>query len=274
MSEIINLASLQTLALDWGLRILTALAIFFIGRWLGNLALRVLEKALKRARIDEMLQRFIHSLAQTALLLLLIIAALSQLGLDTTSLVALVGAAGLAVGLALKESLGNLAAGVMLIVFRPFKLGDVIETGSVLGTVDRINIFHTLLRTPDNRLVILPNGALYNSPITNLTALPTRRIELLIGIDYKDDIRKARDIIERLMREDTRILPDPAPQVVVGDLADFSVNLIVRPWVLREDFGAVQFELRERIKLAFDEEGITIPYPHMVLQNGATGRNA
>ena len=197
------------------------------------------------------------------MLLVVIIASLNQLGVDTTSLIALIGAAGLAVGLALQGTLQNFAAGVMLIIFRPFKTGDFVEAGGCAGIVENVSIFNTVMRTGDNKEVTIPNGAIYGGTITNYSAKPTRRVDLVFGIGYDDDIKKAKAILEQLMNDDERILSDPAPLVAVGELADSSVNFNVRPWVNSADYWGVYFDLTENVKLAFDAAGISIPYPQM-----------
>ncbi|MCD6533444.1 MAG: mechanosensitive ion channel, partial [Deltaproteobacteria bacterium] len=195
--------------------------------------------------------------------LFVIVAALDQLNVNTTSLIALMGAAGLAVGLALQNSLQNFAAGVMLIIFRPFKAGDFVEAGGTMGVIENISIFSTMLKTPDNREVIIPNGSIYGGNITNFSSLPTRRVDLMFGIGYDDDIRKAKDILTEISIADERVLKNPAPQIVVGELGDSSVNFHVRPWVKSSDYWDVYFDLTEKVKLAFDDAGISIPYPQM-----------
>jgi small conductance mechanosensitive channel len=214
-----------------------------------------------RAALDDMLTKFVSNILYTVLLVVVAIAALDQLGVQTTSLLAVLGAAGLAVGLALKDSLANFASGVMLIIFRPFKVGDFIEAAGIAGVVEEVRIFSTIMRTGDNRGIIIPNGQIYGGPIVNVTARPTRRIDMVFGIGYEDDIRKARQLIEAELAADERILEDPAPVVMVAELADSSVNINVRPWVNTGDYWDVRGNLLERIKLSFDENGISIPYP-------------
>ncbi len=247
----------------WGINIIFALAIFIVGRAVAKVLVQLLEKLLIRTGMDPILVNFIRNIVRSLLLLFIIIAALDQLGVDTTSLIAILGAAGLAVGLALKSSLQNFAAGVMLIIFRPFKTGDFVEAGGTSGVIEHIQIFSTTLRTPDNREVIVPNGNIYGGTITNFSARDTRRIDMVFGIGYGDDIRKARKIIEDIMNADERILKDPAASVALAELADSSVNFYVRPWVKSTDFWSVKCDLNERIKLAFDESNISIPYPQM-----------
>ncbi len=261
--DINNIVS--TYVIPWGINIIFALLIFIAGRWISKILVSLLKKALIRAKMDVILVNFVGSIVATLLLLFVIIAALNQLGVNTTSLIALLGAAGLAIGLALQNSLQNFASGVMLIVFRPFKLGDFIEAGGTTGVVESINIFTTILRTGDNREVIVPNGAIYNGTITNYNARDTRRIDMVFGIGYDDDIRKAKAIIKKLLDTDERVLKDPAALIAVAELADSCVNFNVRPWVNSADYWSVKYDLTERIKLAFDTMGISIPYPQMDL---------
>ena len=245
----------------WVINIVLTIVVFFVGRWLARLIVRLAKSLMKRSKLDEMLSEFLASLLGGLLLLVVIIAALDQLGVDTTSLIALIAAAGLAVGLALQNSLANFAAGVMLIIFKPFKVGDHVEAGGSAGVVERISIFNSLMRTGDNREIVIPNGQIYGGIIVNYSARDTRRIDLVFGIGYEDDIRKAKQLIQHVIDRDERILKEPAPSIAVGELADSSVNLNVRPWVRSEDYGGVRADLLENVKLAFDDNGISIPYP-------------
>lgn len=256
---------IETYLLPWGSKILLALLIFIVGRMVARLAARGVGKALTSAHLDPILVNFAGAVVNTALLVLVIIFALSQLGLDTTSLVALVGAAGLAVGLALKDSLSHFAAGVMLIVFRPFKLGDYVEVGGVAGSVDKISIFSTRLKTPDNKVVTVPNGNIFGNTMTNYSEESTRRIDLVVGISYGSDLLKAKHLLDDIVGSHDKVLKDPAYRIAVSELADSSVNFIVRPWVNAADYWGVRFELLETIKLRFDAEGIEIPFPQMAL---------
>lgn len=249
--------------LPWGINLVFAMVIFVGGRVIARALIQLLRNLLDRAGMDAILVNFISNIVNALLLLLIIIAALDRLGVDTTSLIAILGAAGLAVGLALQNSFQNFAAGVMLIVFRPFKTGDFIEAGGTSGIVEQINIFSTTMRTPDNREIVIPNGEIYGGTITNFSARDTRRIDMTVGIGYEDDLRKARNIIQAILDADERILKEPAAQVAVAELADSSVNFSVRPWVKSGDFWSVKCDLNERIKLAFDENNISIPYPQM-----------
>ena len=253
----------QNHVIPWGINIVTALLIFIVGKIVVKILVGLIGKLLRRTNLDNILVEFIQAIANALLLIVVIIAALDQLGVDTTSMIALIGAAGLAIGLALQGSLQNFASGFLLLVFRPFTAGDYIEAGGTAGVVKTIGIFTTILNSPDNREITVPNGAIYSGNITNYSALPTRRVDLVFGISYDDDIKKAKEIMERVVKADERVLADPAPQIAVSELADSSVNFVVRPWVNSADFWPVKFALTENIKLAFDENGITIPFPQM-----------
>lgn len=254
---------LHTYVIPWGTRIVLALAIFYVGRMVVSAVAGWVEKFMRARRMDEVLVKFLTAILHWVLLLFVIIAALSQLGIDTTSMVALLGAAGLAIGLSLQSSLSNLAAGVLLIIFRPFTKGNFVEAGGAMGVVEAISIFTTTLTTPDNKEVIVPNSAVLGNNIVNYSARPTRRVDLVFGVSYGDDLRKAKQLLEEIIAADTRVLSDPAPTIVVGELADSSVNFLVRPWVKSEDYWAVYWDTTESVKLKFDEAGITIPFPQM-----------
>ena len=248
-------------ALDWGIQIAIAIAIFIVGKMVARMISNLIEKAMRRSKTDDMLVGFIGNIIYGILLVAVVLAALDTLGVNVTSLLAILGAAGLAVGLALKDSLGNFAAGVMIIIFRPFKIGDFITAGGTSGVVDEIGLFSTMMHTGDNQRVIVPNSSIIGGNIINTSALPTRRVDLVFGISYNDNIGQARDIVLAVMAADERILKDPAPAVAVGELADSSVNLNVRPWVNTGDYWPVRADLLETIKVKFDEAGISIPYP-------------
>jgi small conductance mechanosensitive channel len=250
-------------AIPWGINIGMALIIFYVGRMVVGLVVGLTKKMMGRANMDEMLISFLGSILRWLLLLFVVIAALGQLGIETTSLVALLGAAGLAIGLSLQGSLQNFAAGVMLIVFRPFKNGDFVEVGGTTGIVEQIGIFTTTMRTGDNKEVIVPNGQIYSATITNYSARDTRRVDMVFGISYDADIREAKAILEKILSDDERVLADPAPVVALGELADSSVNFVTRPWVNAADYWAVLWDTNEKVKLAFDAAGIGIPYPQM-----------
>ena len=254
---------LQSYAIPWGIKLILALIVLVIGLWLAGLITHLIGKALVRAHMDDMLVRFLESIIKVLLQLVVVIATLSQLGVQTTSLIAILGAAGLAIGLALQNSLSNFAAGVLLLVFKPFRAGDFVEAGGVTGIVEQIRVFNSVLRTLDNREITVPNGKIYNDVITNYSARDTRRIDLVVGISYDSDIRKAKELVESIIAGDERILKDPAPTWGVMDLADSSVNLYIRPWVAASDYWVTRCDLLEVIKTNFDANGIGIPFPQM-----------
>ena len=253
----------DTVVIPWGIKIALALVIFYVGRMVVSIVVRSVEKLMLGREMDVILVKFLTSILRWVLLLFVVVAALSQLGIDTTSLVALLGAAGLAIGLSLQSSLSNFASGVMLILFRPFTKGDFVEAGGASGVVEKISILTTTMTTPDNKEVIVPNSSVFSNNITNYSARPTRRIDMVFGISYDDDIRKAKQVLEEIIAADDRVLADPAPTIALSELADSSVNFVVRPWVNAADYWAVLFDTNEQVKLRFDAEGISIPYPQM-----------
>ena len=263
MSEVNIQSLLETYIIPWGINIAMAIAIFVVGRWIAGFIINLVRKLLLKSGTDEMLVNFVCSIVKSVLMLFIIIAALNQLGVDTTSFIALIGAAGLAIGLSLQSTLQNFAAGVMLILFKPFKLGDFVEAGGSAGVVEKINIFNTIMRTGDNREILVPNGAIYGGTITNNSARDTRRIDMVFGIGYDDDIKKAKDLLNEILAADERVLKEPAPLVAVAELADCSVNFNVRPWVKSGDYWGVLFDVTEKVKLTFDANNISIPYPQM-----------
>ncbi len=241
--------------------ILGALAIFIVGRMIVRSVIKMVRKGMSKSKMDSTLADFLCNVLSGLGLAFVIIAALSQLGIETTSLAAIFAAAGLAIGLSMQDSLSNLAAGVMMITFRPFKAGDFVEAGGISGSVKTIGIFTTTMLTPDNKTIIVPNSAVISGAITNYSTQKTRRIDFVFGIGYNDDLKKAKDVLRDIVESDTRVLKDPAPQIVVLELADSSVNFAVRPWVKSADYWAVYFDVMEKVKLRFDEEGISIPFP-------------
>jgi small conductance mechanosensitive channel len=245
----------------WLPAIAAAAAVFLFGRILVRLAVSMIEQASRRARMDETLAKFVGNFASIILQLVVCIASLSCLGIDTTSLSAVLVASGFAVGMALQGSLGNVASGVLLVFFRPFRVGDTIEVGAHIGRVVEIQIFNTLLLSPDNVRIILPNASITGGTIRNLSAEPNRRIDLVIGCSYNDPLRDVRRMLEQIVAAEPRILADPAPVIAVSELAESSVNFVVRPWVRSADYHAVKFSLTEQIKLGFDDRGLTIPFP-------------
>ena len=247
--------------LPWGINLLMALVIFVTGRWIAKGISKVIKRLMKKAELDEILTSFIGNIIYFALLIVVIIAALDQLGVNTSSVLAIFATAGLAVGLALKDSLSSFAAGVMLVLFKPFKAGDFIEAAGITGVVEKLRIFSTVLRTGDNREITVPNSQIYGGTIVNYSARDTRRIDMTFGIGYDDDIKKAKALIEEAMGEDQRILKDPEPVVLLMELADSSVNFAVRPWVNSSDYWVVRSDLMEKVKEKFDANSISIPYP-------------
>jgi len=247
----------------WAINIAFAIAIFVVGKIVIKMVVGLLGKVLRRSKMDEMLVNFILSISNAVLLLVVIVAALDRLGVDTTSLIAIVGAAGLAIGLSLQDSLKNFAAGVMLLLFKPFKAGDFVEAAGVSGIVEDISIFNSSMRTGDNRAIIVPNGAIYGGVIINYSAKDTRRVDMVFGIGYEADLRQAKQLLADIIAEDGRVLKDPGTVIAVSELADSSVNFIVRPWVNSADYWDVLWETTEKVKLRFDEAGISIPFPQM-----------
>ncbi len=245
----------------WSIKIITALLIFIIGRWIARFLANMSRKLMLKGKLDQMLVNFVGNILYALMLTIVVLAALEQLGIQTTSALAILGAAGLAVGLSLQSSLSNFAAGVMLIIFRPFKTGDFVEAGGIAGIVETITIFTTIMRTGDNREVIVPNGQIYSGTITNYSARETRRIDMVFSIGYEDNIKQAKTLIEEALKQESRILDDPAPTIMVLELGASSVDLAVRPWVNSSDYWAVRSDLLENIKAAFDANGISIPYP-------------
>jgi small conductance mechanosensitive channel len=246
---------------DYWLKIIGAVLIFVVGRWLAKVISNLVAKAMTKAKIDATLTSFVQHLCQIALLVFVIIAALQKLGVPVTNFVVVIGAAGLAIGFALQGSLSNFAAGIMLIIFKPFKVGDFIEAAGKMGTVKEIQIFNTVLNSPDNVRVIIPNGQVTGGNIMNFTVNGTRRIDLVVGVSYGDDLKKTQQVIKEVITSDNRILKEPAYTVAVSELGDSSVNFVVRPWVNAADYWSVRFDLIEKIKLALDKNGITIPFP-------------
>ena len=255
------MAKAETILTTFGFKIIAALLIFFVGRWIAKMIQNGLEKGMLKAKVDSVLVTFTVNMAYAAVMVFVVLAALGQLGVQTTSFIAVLGAAGLAVGLALQGSLSNFAAGVMIIIFRPFKIDDYVEGGGVSGTVKAIHIFTTTLTTPDNKRVIVPNSKMMGDNIVNYSAEGTRRVDLTASIGYGDSIDKAKDVLMDLLAKEPRVLKYPAPFVGVSAMAESSVDFAVRPWVKVDDYGDVSFALTEAIKKRFDADGISIPFP-------------
>ena len=251
------------LFIQYGVNIISALIILFIGNLIVKAVANSVSKVLQKKKMDRAVVEFVHGLVRYLLFVIVLIAALGRLGVQTASVVAVIGAAGLAVGLALQGSLSNFAAGVLIVAFRPFKSGDYVEIGGVAGSVDSIQIFQTVLTTPDNKMVVVPNGSVIGSPITNYSRHATRRIDLMIGVSYGADLQKTKELLTKICESDERVLKEPGVQVGVHTLADSSVNFVVRPWVNTADYWNVYFDLMQAIKEGLDNEGIEIPFPQM-----------
>lgn len=257
----------------YGVSLLGAALIFIIGRWVAVFIRQLVERALNRSHVDPTLVKFTGNLSYAVLLIVVVLAALNQLGVQTTSFIAIIGAAGLAVGFALQGSLSNFAAGVMLIIFRPFKVGDFIQAAGEAGIVEEISIFTTQMRTGDNKTIIIPNAGITGGNITNFSTKETRRIDLTIGVSYGDDLKKVKAVLEDILSKEDRILRDPAWTIGVTALGESSVDFAVRPWVNAADYWGVYFHLLQTIKERFDEEGISIPFPQrdIHIYNETTG---
>lgn len=251
------------LFIQYSMNIISALLILFVGNIIVKTVANSIAKILQKRNMDKSVIHFIHGLVRYILFIIVLIAALGRVGVQTASVVAIIGAAGLAVGLALQGSLSNFAAGVLIVAFRPFKSGDYVEIGGVAGAVDSIQIFQTILTTPDNKMIVVPNGSVIGSPIINYSRHETRRVDLTIGVAYKSDLKKTKQVILDTLLKDPRVLPEPAPTVGVVALADSSINFVVRPWCKTEDYWNLLFDTNIAIKEALDENGIEIPFPQM-----------
>ena len=249
------------LLMEFGPSVLYALFTLVIGLWIIRILIRSLKKGMEKSKMDESLSKFLGSFLSILLKILLLVTVATMLGIEATSFIAMLGAAGLAVGLALQGSLSNFAGGVLILVFKPFKVGDFIDAQGFLGSVDSIQVLNTVLKTPDNKTIIIPNGALANGTITNFTTEPKRRVDMAFGIGYGDDIAKAKEVLRKLVNDDERVLKDPEPVVVVSGLGESSVDFAVRVWCNAGDYWGIYFEMQEKVKLAFDLAGISIPFP-------------
>jgi small conductance mechanosensitive channel len=253
--------NLGPLLVAWAGRIIAAVIIFLIGRWIISLLVGWLHRGAARANMDATLARFLGNLLRITLLLFVVLTALNVIGVPTTNFLAVIGAAGLAVGLALKDSLANFSSGVMLVVFRPFKVGDFIEASGIAGSASEIGMFSTVIKTGDNRVITVPNSLIYGDTITNFSAEPNRRIDMTIGIAYDDDIPKAKSLISEILEADERVLAEPAPAILLLELGSSSIDIAVRPWVRREDYWTARSDLLERIKTTLEKNGMSIPFP-------------
>jgi len=265
IQEIVNVDKYADIALQMTMsyapRLVLALVTLFIGLWIIGTVLAAAQKAFSHSGMEPTLQKFLHSLINVGLKALLVISVASMVGIETTSFIAVLGAAGLAVGLALQGSLANFAGGVLILMLRPYKVGDFIDSAGRMGTVLEIGIFHTIMTTGDNKTIIIPNAGISNSPITNFSTQATRRVDIVFGIGYDDDLRKAKDILRGLIAADERVHQEPAPMIVISSLGESAVDITTRSWVDAANYWPVLFDLTENTKLAFDAAGITIPYP-------------
>jgi small conductance mechanosensitive channel len=249
------------LLMTYGPKLILAIVVLFVGLWIVNRIVRLVGKGMERSNAEPTLAKFLSSLVSIGLKALLLISVASMIGIETTSFIAILGAAGLAVGLALQGTLANFAGGALILLFKPYKIGDFVDAQGVAGTVAGIQIFNTIIKTADNKVIIVPNGSISNGIITNYSAEATRRVDFVFGIGYGDDIGKAKSILERLVTEDSRTLADPAHQIVVSELADSSVNITARVWVNAADYWGLYFDLTEKVKLTFDDENVSFPFP-------------
>jgi small conductance mechanosensitive channel len=252
---------LQTDGLAFGIDVVIALVIFFVGRIVISIIVRGISKAMQKNDVEKTLETFVCNLVRMALLIVVIIAAIGQLGIQTTSFIAIFGAAGLAVGLALQGSLSNFASGVLIVLFRPYKVGDFVEAAGIAGSVEQVQILTTIFKTGDNKQVIVPNSQIMDSIITNYSANDTRRVDMVVGVSYDDDLDEVRKTLEEIVSADERVLTDPAIKIAVSELADSSVNFIVRPWCATSDYWPLTWDLTEAIKKRFDQDGISFPFP-------------
>ncbi|EGQ7640733.1 small-conductance mechanosensitive channel MscS [Vibrio cholerae] len=251
------------LLIQYGVNVISAILILFVGNIVVKAVAGSVAKVLRSKEMDKAVVEFIHGLVRYTLFIIVLIAALSRIGVQTASVVAVLGAAGLAVGLALQGSLSNFAAGVLIVAFRPFKAGDYVEIAGVAGSVDSILIFQTVLKTPDNKMVVVPNSAVIGGAITNYSRHETRRVDMVIGVSYKSDLQKTKRVLRETLEKDPRILKDPDMTIGVLTLADSSINFVVRPWCKTEDYWKVYYDSMQAIKEALDANGIEIPFPQM-----------
>lgn len=257
----INWEKVFQIGLEYGWLVIQAILIYVIGIRVIGWVTRLMAKGMEKREMEPSLRTFLKSLVRNILMVLLIVTILSTVGVEATSFIAIIGAAGLAIGLSLQGTLQNFAGGVVILMLKPFKIGDFIEASGTMGTVKSIQIFTTILTSPDNKRIIVPNGQLSNSQITNFSSEDTRRVDMVFGIGYSDNIPKAKEILKKILKDDPRVLEDPAPAVIVGNLGDSSVDFNVRPWVRKEDYWGVFGDITEKVKLTFDKEGISIPFP-------------
>ena len=261
INEFITNSNIVEILISGAINLAIAIVIFVVGKWIAKRVQNTLEKMLRKREVDEVLVDFLGTMAYALVLVAAIIAAVDQLGIPATSFMAIIGAAGLAIGLALKDSLSNFASGVMLVLFRPFAKGDFVDAGGILGTVDEIHLVSTILTTPDNKQIIVPNSLMYSSAITNYSAKDTRRVDMAIGVGYDDDLKVAADVLQKVCSEHPKVLDEPATKIFINNLGDSSVDFVVRPWVKSEDYWGVLADVLETAKVELEAAGCNIPYP-------------
>ena len=261
INNFISNANLVDLLTTGVINLVIAAIIFLVGKWFANMAQKSLEKLLRKREIDEVLVDFLGNITFAMVIIVAVVAAFDTLGIPATSFIAIIGAAGLAIGLALKDSLSNFASGVMLVLFRPFTKGDFIDAGGVTGTVDEIRLVATTLTTPDNKLITVPNAMMYTSAITNYSAKETRRLDMVFGVGYDDDLKVAAGVLKKICNEHPKVMSEPATGIFIANLGDSSVDIAVRPWVKGEDYWGVKAEILETAKGELEAAGCTIPYP-------------
>ncbi len=254
-------ADITGMLTSWGINLVLALLIFIVGKWVAHRVQNVFEKLLRTRGVDEVLVDFLGTIVSALIIIAAVIAAVDMLGIPATSFIAILGAAGLAIGLALKDSLSNFASGVMLVLFRPFAKGDFVDAGGILGTVDEIQLVSTILTTPDNKQIIVPNSLMYGSAITNYSAKDTRRVDMVIGVGYDDDLKVAASVLEKVCREHPKVLDEPGTKIFINNLGDSAVDFVVRPWVKSEDYWGVLADVLETSKVELEAAGCNIPYP-------------
>jgi small conductance mechanosensitive channel len=261
IKEFITNANLVELAISWGIKLVLAIVIFVIGKWIARWAQKQFQKLLTKRDVDAVLVDFLGNIVYALILIVALIAAVDMLGIPATSFLAILGAAGLAIGLALKDSLSNFASGVMLVLFRPFTKGDLVDAGGVMGTVEEIKLVSTMLVTPDNKQIIVPNSLMYTNAITNYSAKDTRRVDMVIGVGYDDDLKVAAEVLKKVCREHPKVLDAPETKIFINNLGDSAVDFVVRPWVKSEDYWGVLADVLETAKLELEAAGCNIPYP-------------
>ncbi len=261
INEFLTNSNIAEILTSGAINLVIAIVIFVVGKWIAKRVQKTLESLLRKRNVDDVLVDFLGTIASTLIIIVAVIAAVDQMGIPATSFMAVIGAAGLAIGLALKDSLSNFASGVMLVLFRPFTKGDFVDAGGILGTVDEIHLVSTILTTPDNKQIIVPNALMYSSAITNYSAKDTRRVDMAIGVGYDDDLKVAAGVLKKVCQDHPKVLSEPATKIFINNLGDSSVDFVVRPWVKSEDYWGVLADVLETAKVELEAAGCNIPYP-------------